>query len=119
MRSIIILLVFLPVVHSGILTSDLKNYSKRPVQGTQQNDPREEAFSILLKKCNTCHATKKRTDIFTKENMEGFAPEIYEQVFIKKKMPKGTKVQLTENETRILEHWIATVLEVKNIPPKT
>lgn len=77
----------------------------------QQNDVREEAFGVLRAKCNTCHATKKRTEVFTKENMSRFAPEIYEQVFLKKKMPKGRKVELTENETLLLERWLKIVLK--------
>lgn len=74
---------------------------------------RVEAFTVLQEKCNTCHSTKKKTDIFTLVNMDSLAPDIHKQVFIKKKMPKGRKVKLTEDETQHLKVWLAAVLGEK------
>ena len=54
-----------------------------------------KAFGVLETKCNICHIKQNRKKIFTLENMNGFAPKIEEQVFIKKRMPKGKKIKLT------------------------
>lgn len=76
-----------------------------------QTDAKAEAFSVLTEKCNVCHATKKRTDIFTSENMDSLAADIHKQVFVKRKMPKGKKIKLTENESQALQQWLALVLK--------
>ncbi|WP_273566452.1 c-type cytochrome [Maribacter halichondriae] len=75
-----------------------------------QTSPKAIAFEVLKTKCNTCHATKKKTDVFTLENMDSLAADIHKQVFIKKKMPKGRKIKLTEEETDALARWLETVL---------
>ncbi|MFS4469392.1 hypothetical protein [Maribacter sp. 2210JD10-5] len=71
-----------------------------------QEDIKSQAFKVLQTKCNTCHATKKRQDIFTFKNMDSLSPEIYKQVFVKKKMPKGRKATLTTEESDALLAWI-------------
>jgi len=76
-----------------------------------QTDAKTEAFSVITTKCNICHATKKRADIFTMENMDSLAADIHEQVFVKRKMPKGRKIKLTENESQALRQWLAIVLK--------
>ena len=68
---------------------------------------------MLRNKCNACHAIKKRTDIFSLKNMDSLAIEINKQVFVKRKMPKGRKVKLTEEETRRLEVWLDAILNEK------
>jgi len=75
-----------------------------------QTSPKAIAFGVLQTKCNICHATKKKTDIFTLENMDSLAADIHKQVFVKKKMPKGRKVKLTEEETNALKRWFETIL---------
>ncbi len=78
-----------------------------------QTDAKEEAFTVLRNKCNACHGTKKRTEIFSMDNMNSLAIEINKQVFVEGKMPKGRKVKLTEEETRRLEVWLdATQIEI-------
>lgn len=72
------------------------------------------AFIALKTKCNVCHATKKRTDIFSLENMDSLAPDIWKQVFVKKKMPKGNKIKLTEVESKALRDWIDITISVQN-----
>lgn len=79
-----------------------------------QKDKKSAAFQVLATKCNICHATKKRTDIFTLENMDTLAPDIWKQVFVKKKMPKGRKVKLTENESKALRIWLDMTLAEQN-----
>ena len=74
---------------------------------TQEVIQKESAFKVLQTKCNVCHAVKKRADIFTYKNMDSLANAINEQVFIKKKMPKGKKIKLTNSEEKKLLLWIA------------
>lgn len=78
-----------------------------------QEDLREKAFTVLQEKCNTCHATKKKTDIFTLVNMDSLAGDIHKQVFVKRKMPKGRKVKLTAAETQQLKVWLDATLSEK------
>lgn len=73
----------------------------------------EKAFLILQTKCNDCHGQKKRNAVFTKENMNKFAKKINKQVFIKKRMPKGDEIKLSEQELAVLKSWVDTAL-----PPK-
>lgn len=80
------------------------------ISRTNQTTNKETAFIVLRDKCNVCHATKKRTDIFTLENMDSLAVDISKQVFIKKKMPKGRKVKLTEVERTQLKVWLDETL---------
>lgn len=75
------------------------------------NDIKGDAFKVLQNKCNACHSSKKRTDIFTLQNMDSLAFKINEQVFVRRKMPKGRKVKLTENETMALRQWLANTLK--------
>lgn len=75
-----------------------------------QTTTKDKAFTVLQAKCNFCHAVKKRTDVFTFENMDSLAVEINKQVFIKRKMPKGRKVTLTHEEEENLKDWIALTL---------
>lgn len=65
-----------------------------------QDDIKSQAFNVVKTKCNSCHATKKRTDIFTAENMDSLAADIWKQVFVKKKMPKGKKVNLLKRSQK-------------------
>lgn len=75
----------------------------------KQDSIKSEAFRILQVKCNVCHATKKKTEIFTYQNMDSLAEEINRQVFIKKKMPKGRKIKLTPEDEQQLKTWIASL----------
>ena len=78
-----------------------------------QNDMKQQAYMVLQDKCNVCHATKKKTDIFTLDNMDSLAPDIHKQVFIKRKMPKGRKIRLTETETQQLQVWLEDTMAEK------
>ncbi|RRQ48654.1 hypothetical protein DZC72_13290 [Maribacter algicola] len=42
------------------------------------------------------------------KNMDTWATDIYMQVFIKKRMPKGKKIKLTSNEYQDLLTWISS-----------
>lgn len=78
-----------------------------------QNAAKNQAFTVLVEKCNVCHATKKKTDIFTLDNMDSLAADIHKQVFVKRKMPKGRKIKLTESESRRLQIWLDTTLALE------
>lgn len=66
-----------------------------------------KAFNILVNRCNFCHATKKKQDVFTLLNMDSLARAINEQVFVKKNMPKGRKNRLNSLELELLQTWLA------------
>lgn len=74
-----------------------------------QHIVKEEAFNILRTKCNVCHVKKNKRKIFTRNNMSGFAPQINTQVFIKRRMPKGKDIKLTEKEYQLLSTWLRSL----------
>ncbi|WP_281542852.1 hypothetical protein [Maribacter aestuarii] len=104
-------LILSPLVDSYFKTC--KGEIKENLLNQEQTSPQEQAFEVLKIKCNTCHATKRKTDIFTKANMDSFAVDIHKQVFVKQKMPKGRKVKLTEEELETLERWLELTLAKK------
>lgn len=71
-------------------------------------DSKEAAFQILKNKCNVCHRRQNPFKIFTLRNMDKNAVKINEQVFVKRRMPKGDKIRLTEAEYRTLKTWLST-----------
>lgn len=75
-----------------------------------QDTPKINAFKVLVAKCNVCHATKKKQDIFTIENMDSLALVINKQIFIKGKMPKGKKNKLSLDESQAIQEWLNTIL---------
>ncbi|MHA7842462.1 MAG: hypothetical protein ACX93I_04025 [Winogradskyella sp.] len=72
-------------------------------------NPRDKAFLILDNKCNVCHSKRNKRRVFTIENMDDFAPDIYEQVFVKKRMPKGRQIKLMPEEYQDILTWISTI----------
>jgi len=95
----------------GQRTAHSETFTEGHKQFKIQEDVKDLAFTVLKAKCNVCHATKKRTDIFTLANMDSLAADIHKQVFIKKKMPKGRKVKLTDEERQLLQNWLSTVVK--------
>ncbi len=71
-------------------------------------DSKVEAFKILENKCNVCHYKRNKRRVFTLENMNPWANDIYKQVFIKKRMPKGKKIKLNSKEYQELLTWITS-----------
>ncbi|QSE98796.1 hypothetical protein [Fulvivirga lutea] len=63
-----------------------------------------EVMSLLEAKCNSCHRKKNPFMVFTKKNMNKRAGKIYKQVFVKKRMPKGSKLSYSESE--LLKAWL-------------
>lgn len=70
-------------------------------------DLKSDAYEILKTKCNGCHRTKNPAKVFTVDNMDRFSAEIYKQVFVKKRMPKGRENQLTLEEYERLKKWLS------------
>ena len=68
-----------------------------------------KAFKILQKKCNVCHISRNRKKVFELDNMDALAPKIYTQVFIKKRMPKGNKIILTNQESIAIKQWLDSI----------
>lgn len=101
----LILLITLGIISSLFPFSSVKT----TISVNQTNTEKEVAFNILKTKCNSCHTKKKNRITFTLGNMNSLAPEIESQVFIKKKMPKGRKNQLTLLEEDKLRNWIRTL----------
>ncbi len=73
------------------------------------NSKKTRAFVVLTNKCNVCHHKRNRSRVFTEDNMERWAKDVYEQVFIKKRMPKGKKIKLTNDEYQDLLTWISSI----------
>jgi uncharacterized membrane protein len=69
-----------------------------------EDDPRKKALTVLETRCNTCHKVANPRKVFTNTSMETYATQIYRQVFIKQRMPKGDK--LTIEEEQALKQWI-------------
>ena len=72
------------------------------------DDVSTRALQVLQTKCNVCHLRQNPRKVFTRENMDSFAPKIHRQVFVKKRMPKGKKIKLTAEEYQILSTWITS-----------
>ncbi|MFP2997287.1 hypothetical protein ABN763_15320 [Spongiivirga sp. MCCC 1A20706] len=81
--------------------------SNRVVRDSSQT----RAFEILTNKCNVCHVKRNRIRVFTKDNMNNWSADVYKQVFIKKRMPRGKKIKLTSEEYQDLLTWISSVKE--------
>ena len=71
-------------------------------------DLKAEALAILETKCNTCHRKQNPFMVFNQKNMVKRAPRIYKAVFVDRRMPKGDKVRLSEEEAVTLKNWLST-----------
>ncbi len=89
----------------------------KPFSGNSQNllqqtftidSTQIKAFIILDNKCNVCHKKRNRKRIFTTNNMDSWTNDIYKQVFIKRRMPKGKKIKLTNKDYQQLLTWITS-----------
>jgi uncharacterized membrane protein len=67
---------------------------------------KEKAFIVLDQNCNNCHSKKKPVYIFTRDNMDAFAPSINRSVFINGNMPKSKKNALSTEDRQILKSGV-------------
>tara|TARA_Y100001949_G_C15937984_1_gene308793 strand:- start:326 stop:685 length:360 start_codon:yes stop_codon:yes gene_type:complete len=74
----------------------------------EESELERAALEVLQTKCNVCHTRKNPRRVFTSKNISELAPKIYQQVFIKRRMPKGKEVKLTTTEYAVLEKWLFT-----------
>jgi uncharacterized membrane protein len=75
------------------------------VQGADPgDDAKSAALKVLQLKCNTCHVRQNPGKLFTPSNMNALASKINEQVFVKKRMPRGKR--LTNEEYTTLQTWL-------------
>lgn len=79
-----------------------------------ENPIKEKALTILQKKCNVCHKRKNPFMVFKLKNMDKRSKKIYNQVFLKKRMPKGDNITLTTRESQELLTWINSTKNNKN-----
>lgn len=75
---------------------------------------KSKAFAVLDQKCNVCHTRQNPKRVFTPENMEGYAEKIHLQVFVKKRMPRGRQIVLTDEEKKNLMSWLKTFPGIQN-----
>lgn len=85
-----------------------------PVSTAPSMFTKENALQILDNKCNVCHRKRNKKRVFTSENMDTWANDIYKQVFIRKRMPKGNKIKLTAKEYQELLTWITSTKNNQN-----
>ena len=104
-----------------IITVDSYNSNEATNESIEQHSSidldkscKDKAYKILESKCNICHRKRNRRRVFTKENMDTWANDIYKQVFIKKRMPSGKKVKLSPDEYQDLLTWITNTKNSKN-----
>lgn len=104
-----IIIILLIGICSLTIASDAIPKFNTTVKLKTQTSVKQKAFVVLRNKCNVCHASKKRLAIFTLTNMDSLQTVINEQVFVKRKMPKGKKNQLSAQETLDLANWLKSL----------
>ena len=104
--KLIVILIGASILFSFRFTEQSKTQILKPVPVSI--DLKHASFQILQAKCNVCHEKKNPRRVFTLDNMTDLAPKIYKQVFIKKRMPKGNDIRLTDEEYDILKKWLFT-----------
>jgi uncharacterized membrane protein len=95
------------------VVSQIDQVDLHPTNDPLRN-PQVNAFQVLENKCNVCHRKRNRRRVFTKENMDAWSSDIYTQVFVKKRMPKGNNIKLNSNEYQDLLTWITSTKTSKN-----
>lgn len=100
------------MVLSFYMISSAKNQSFEDVKIYASYDheiEKTKAFEVLKMKCNICHVKQNRKKVFTLDNMDVYGSKIHTQVFVKKRMPKGKKITLSDSDITSLENWLATL----------
>lgn len=98
MRKVFLLLLFSLMI--GVVYSQ-KSSDKLKLKN--------EAYNVLDKSCNYCHLKRNPSKVFSIENMSEYANDIYVQVFVKKRMPKGRNNALRIDDEKALMRWISSL----------
>jgi len=69
---------------------------------------KKQAFEILDLKCNACHRKQNPFMVFKEKNMSKRAKNIYQMVYVQRRMPKGNEIRLSNEEYSQLEKWLKT-----------
>jgi len=102
-------LIIFAVEFTALLAFSIPHANKDVQAGRGlKDDLKRAAFEILSTKCNVCHKKQNPFLVFSIKNMERRASRIYQQVFVKRRMPKGDNTQLTVEEYATLEQWLST-----------
>ena len=106
------LIVHLALAYGVIVFQAIPMAANTPVASVEEatHEPsrlKEEALVVLENKCNVCHKKQNPFKVFKESNMSKHAPKIYEQVFVKKRMPRPGQT-LTDNERSTLSAWLQT-----------
>jgi len=78
----------------------------REAESKREVPAKDNALRVLHEKCNVCHRRQNPRKVFTEANMDGLASAVYKQVFVKKRMPRGNTIKLTEADEKALLDWI-------------
>jgi len=107
LNTFIVALCFSQIYQQGILKELPYIYKPAaPIIETPIDSLKTRAFKVLVTKCNSCHQKRNRRRVFTMKNMNPWVDAVYTQVFLKKRMPKGSKNKLTNTEYQDLRRWI-------------
>ena len=68
----------------------------------------KDALNILETKCNVCHKKQHPFMVFKEKNISKRASNIYNMVFVERRMPRGNDIKLTNEEYNTLEKWLFT-----------
>lgn len=101
MRKVFLLLLFSLMI--GVV------YSQKSGEKLDELKLKNEAYNVLDKSCNYCHIKRNPSKVFSMENMSDYANDIYVQVFVKKRMPKGRNKALRIDDEKALMRWISSL----------
>lgn len=96
---------------NGLIIVELQSQAHPSVR-VLSDASKEKALQILENTCNVCHSKRNRKHVFTLKNMNLWTGDIYKQVFIKKRMPKGKNIKLTSQEYQASLKWISATQNI-------
>ncbi len=112
--SKLIIATFLSILtgqnESNLSYMSYTDYEPLPVVALpKESSTKEKALEVLTHKCNICHSKYNKRKVFTEDTMNDWSNAVYTQVFIKKRMPKGKKTKLTNQDYQDLLTWISSL----------
>lgn len=102
LKTIVIgIITVLIIILSHLIKAEVQVNNQPSVINTSTS---EDVINLLEVKCNSCHRKKNPFMVFTTKNMNRRAGKIYDQVFVKRRMPKGA--MLSDIESQLLKEWL-------------